>query len=253
MPVPDWTRVEPGIFHDFHNAWITELRNALNGGVLPCDYYALSEQHAGQYTADVLTLHAGLPAVEPPLPPAGGGTAVADAPPKVRRKMTVSSGIRRRRRTLAIRHVSGHRLIAVIEVVSPANKDRAARVEEFAKKVDDAFRHGIHVLLVDLFAPGPNDPHGMHGAVWLLLDDAPYVVPPGEPLTLASYLAGLQPEAYVEHLAIGASLPSMPLFLHPDWYVTVPLEPTSEAAMRGMPGFWRDVLEGRSATRREER
>ena len=43
MPVHDWTRVAAGMFHDFHNAWITELRNALNGGLLPPDYYALVE------------------------------------------------------------------------------------------------------------------------------------------------------------------------------------------------------------------
>jgi hypothetical protein len=35
MPVHAWTRVTAGTFHDFHNAWIAELRNALNGGVLP--------------------------------------------------------------------------------------------------------------------------------------------------------------------------------------------------------------------------
>ncbi len=38
MPIHNWTRVGPGVFHDFHNAWITEIRNALNGGVLPADY-----------------------------------------------------------------------------------------------------------------------------------------------------------------------------------------------------------------------
>src|SRR4051794_37951305 len=40
MPLHDWTRVEAGIFHDFHNAWVVELRTALNGGLLPPDYYA---------------------------------------------------------------------------------------------------------------------------------------------------------------------------------------------------------------------
>jgi hypothetical protein len=34
-------------------------------------------------------------------------------------------------------------------------------------------------------------------------------------------------------------------FLRPDRYVDVPLEPTYLAAYRAMPGFWRDVLEGR--------
>jgi hypothetical protein len=50
MPVPDWTRVEAGIFHDFHNAWITEIRSVLNRGLLPPDYYAMSE-HVSTVTA----------------------------------------------------------------------------------------------------------------------------------------------------------------------------------------------------------
>ena len=37
----------------------------------------------------------------------------------------------------------------------------------------------------------------------------------------------------------------VPLFLHPDRYVNVPLEATYNAAYRGVPAFWRDVLEGR--------
>src|SRR5437762_2210348 len=108
MPVHDWTRVEAGIFHDFHNAWITEIRNTLNGGLLPRDYYALAEQHAGRSVNDVLTLHASQPNGEPPplrLP--SGATAVAEAPPKVRRKLTAAETYRERRRSLAIRHVSG--------------------------------------------------------------------------------------------------------------------------------------------------
>jgi sulfite reductase beta subunit-like hemoprotein len=58
MPVHDWSQVEAGVYHDFHNAWIIMLRNALNGGLLPAEYYALVEQHAGQYVPDILTLHA---------------------------------------------------------------------------------------------------------------------------------------------------------------------------------------------------
>jgi hypothetical protein len=204
----------------------------------------LSEQHAGQYITDVLTLHAAPSSVEPPRPPAGGGTAVAEAPPQVRRKLTVSAATRKRRRTLAIRHVSGHRLVATIEIVSPANKDRAVHVREFAEKVEDALRYGVHVLLVDIFPPGPHDPDGMHGAVWQLLDDEPYDVPLDEPLTLASYVAELQPEAYLEHVAVGSVLPGMPLFLHPERYASVPLEPTYQAALQGMPAFWRAILEG---------
>src|SRR3954465_10706542 len=56
MPIHDWTRVDAGIFHDFHHAWIEEVKRTLNRGVLPRDYYALAEQFAGGFGPDVLTL-----------------------------------------------------------------------------------------------------------------------------------------------------------------------------------------------------
>src|SRR5207302_10526518 len=56
VPVHDWTRVDAGIFHDFHHAWIEEIKRALNRGLLPPDYYALAEQIAGGLGPDVLTL-----------------------------------------------------------------------------------------------------------------------------------------------------------------------------------------------------
>lgn len=249
MPVHDWTRVEAGIFHDFHTVWIGGIRNALNEGLLPQGYYALAEQHVGRPITDVLTLHASrVPPVVPlPLPPDTGGTAVAEAPPRVRRRQTVEPAALARRRSLAIRHVSGHRLVALVEIVSPANKDRARHVEEFTAKAVDALDVGVHVLVVDLFPPGPHDPYGMHGVIHQRLEqsDEPYDLPADEPLTLAAYAAGPPVEIYLEHLAVGTALPEMPLFLRPDRYVNVPLEPTYQAAYRGMPAFWRDVLEGR--------
>lgn len=68
MPIHDWTRVEAGVFHDFHTVWIGAIRNVLNEGLLPSGYYALAGQHAGRYITDVLTLHAE-PDEPVPLPP----------------------------------------------------------------------------------------------------------------------------------------------------------------------------------------
>jgi hypothetical protein len=248
MPVHDWTRVEDGIFHDFHVAWIPELRKVLNGGVLPQGFYALAEQHTGRAIADVLTLHESPETPEPlPWPPDTGGVAVAEAPPKVSRRETITAEALARQRSLAIRHVSGHRLVAVIEIVSPSNKDRLQSVDDFAAKVASALRHQVHVLMVDLFPPGASDPQGMHGAIRDRLEppEEPYDVPADHPLTLASYASGTRIDVYLEHLAAGAALPAMPLFLRPDRYVNVPLEATSQEAYRGMPAFWREVLEGR--------
>jgi hypothetical protein len=247
MPVHDWTRVDAGIVHDFHVAWLPEIRKALNGGLLPQGYYALAEQHAGRAIADVLTLHASPVPPEPlPLPPDTGGTALAEAPPRVRWRETVEQAALTRRRTLAIRHVSGHRLVALLEIVSPANKDRARHVEDFAAKAVEALDLGVHVLVVDLFPPGPHDPYGMHGAIHQRLEqsDEASELPADEPLTLSSYVAGPQVEIYREQVAVGAALPEMPLFVRPDRYVNVPLERTYQAAYEGVPAFWRDVLEG---------
>ncbi len=244
MPVHDWTRVSAGTFHDFHNGWITHLKEALNSGLLPSGYYSMAEQWAGRMVADILALQ---------LPPAGGppptsspaGVAVAETPPRVGRRLSASPTARGLRRTLVIRHTSGHRVVAVIEIISPANKDRASSVAAFAERTREVLESGVHVLMVDLFPPGPHDPRGLHGTIWEQFDPEPYLVPENTPLALASYVGGPSVEAYVEHLAVGASLAEMPLFLDPDWYINTPLEETYAAAFRGMPGFWREVVEGR--------
>jgi hypothetical protein len=243
MPVHDWSRIDAGTFHAFHTAWVTHLSEMMNDGLLPAGYYTMPEQHLGRSIGDVLTLHAAPPAQRPPLP--DGGLALAEAPPKVGRKLTVSGSARTRRRTLTVRHVSGHRIVALVEIVSPANKDRPSHVDDLASKVTGALALGVHVLVADLLAPGPHDPGGIHGAIWEQLDPEAevFVPPPTAPLTLASYVARAEVDAYLESIAVGDGLPEMPLFLHPDRYVKVPLETAYEAAFRGMPAYWREVLE----------
>ena len=56
MPIHDWTRVDAGLFHAFHQSWIITLSRALNTGVLPPDYFALPEQSIQGPVPDVLTL-----------------------------------------------------------------------------------------------------------------------------------------------------------------------------------------------------
>jgi Protein of unknown function (DUF4058) len=243
MPVHDWTRVDAGTYHAFHTAWITHLSETLNGGLLPSGYYALPEQHGAKFIADVLTLHAS--PVGPDLPrPTSGGLAVTDRPPQVQHRRKAGAAARSLRRTLTIRHVRGHRIVALVEIVSPANKDRPKHVEDFVTKVITALGQGIHVTLVDLLPPGPHDPLGMDGAVWQAIDesDEPYELPANAPLTLAAYAADDPAEVFLEHLAVGQPLKPIPLFLTPQDYINLPLEATYDAAFRGLPEVWRDVL-----------
>jgi hypothetical protein len=44
MPIHDWTRADAGLFHAFHQGWISSLSAALNTGGLPPAYFALIEQ-----------------------------------------------------------------------------------------------------------------------------------------------------------------------------------------------------------------
>ncbi|MBI2805258.1 MAG: DUF4058 family protein [Planctomycetes bacterium] len=244
MAVHDWTSVDAGTFHAFHTGWILHLSETLNGGLLPSGYYAMPEQQMNRRIADILTLS--VPGTTPSPLPDGGGVAVVDIPPNVSRRLSTSTSIRAARRTLAIRHVSGHRIVALVEILSPANKDRAKHVEEFLFKAEGALVQNVNLLLIDLFPPGVHDPAGMHGGLWERFDDDPYVVPVDEPLVAASYVASDRPDAYVEHFSVGASLPDMPLFLNAERYINVPLEATYEMAFRGMAEFWRRVLEGQT-------
>jgi hypothetical protein len=242
MPVHDWSRVPAGIFHHFHLTWLTHLSDALNDGLLPTGIYALAEQQAGRMIPDLLTLQAGDRVA--PGGPGPGPVAVADAPPRVGRKVVAgpNATYRARRRSLAIRHASGDRLIALIELLSPANKDRAASVNDFVRKAHAALRHGIHLLVIDLFPPSRHDPEGIQAAIWESLDPDDEVGAGDKPLTLGSYVACEPPEAYLESLAVGDALPEMPLFLDADGYIDVPLEATYELTYRRIPERWRDVL-----------
>jgi hypothetical protein len=249
MPIHDWARVSDGIFHDFHNAWITEIRNALNNGVLPPDHYALAEQIAGTFGPDVLTLQA----------IAGNGTedsggpspvvlAVPSAPPKVRfTAASVMDEYVLKQKTLIIRHSSDDRIIALVEIVSPGNKANRHALRAFREQATEALYRGFHLLVIDLQPPGPRDPQGIHGAIWGEISDERYEAPPDKPLTLAAYSAGPVKQAWVEPVAVGDILPDMPLFLEPEAYVNVPLEATYQEAYHGVPQRWRRVLEGMSS------
>jgi hypothetical protein len=242
MPIHDWTRVEAGLFHDFHHTWITELRRALNRGLLPHDHYALAEQIAGGLGPDVLTLQRPTNAAPGASEPAGG-VALATAPPRVQFRQRAEPDLyAAKAKAVVIRHASNHRVVAIMEIVSPGNKNSRHGLRAFVEKAVQILRGGVHLLVVDLFPPGPRDPQGIHQAIWDQFIDSDFVLPADKPLALASYVGGPCPEAFVEPTAVGAALPDMPLFLTEDVYVPVPLEATYQLAWDDVPSVWRDVL-----------
>jgi len=225
MPVHDWTRVDAGLFHAFHQQWISGLCAALNAGVLPGDYFALPEQNISGPIPDVLALHL---APDDGAGPDNGAPlhGVATAPPRARlKRLTEVDLYARKADRITVYHRHGD-VVAVLEIVSPGNKANKAEFAALIAKTANLLRHGIHLLLIDLFPPGKRDPHGVHQALWDQFEDEDAAPPSEQPLTVAAYDAGPPCAAYVNFVAVGEALPDMPLFLKPQFYVEAPLEAT---------------------------
>jgi hypothetical protein len=236
MPIHDWTRLEPGDFHDFHQCWVVEIRNALNRGLLPPEYMAMAEQITGRPIPDVVTLHARTPKDDP------GGIAVATAPPTARVIARFEKiNYAKRGDRIVIRHGRG-RVVAIIEILSPGNKDSRNAIRTFVEKAADILNQGVNLLVVDLFPPTPRDPQGIHKAIWDEFGDEPFEAPPGKPLTVASYIGGDLPTAYVESVGVGDPLPSLPIFLSETRYIPAPLEATYQQAWAVFPALLKELM-----------
>lgn len=243
MPIHDWRLVDPSIFYSFQASWAVELCRALNRGLLPTYYYALTEKlgHPGPSLFQTFKQPPNEPIiVEEP----SSGVDRETAPPQTRFHARAEGDIyAANAKTVVIRHQSEHQVIAAVTIVSPGNKSNGHGLRAFVEKAIAALRGGIHLLIVDLFPPGPRDPQGIHKAIWDELIDNDFTLPPDKPLTLAAYSAAEFPECFVETVAVGDKLPDVPLFLTPDVYIQVPLEATYRLAWEGFPSYWREVLE----------
>jgi hypothetical protein len=240
MPIHDWTRVPAGLFHHFHQDWSIEIARTLNRGRLPRGLSALVEQRAGRMEPDVVTIESrDLRAAMSET--AGGVMALTPPVTQIIRQSDkeIYSDLANR---IVVKHHLG-RIVAVIEIVSPGNKDSRAALRDFVDKTIDLLRIGIHVLIIDLFPPTPRDPFGIHKAVWDEIDEESFVFPEGQDRILVSYESSAVRTAYVEPVGVGEELPDMPLFLVPDLHVRVPLEPTYEAAWSASPEELRAAVE----------
>jgi hypothetical protein len=241
MPIHDWTRVDAGLFHHFHQQWTGTLCNALNAGALPTDYFALVEQRIQGPVADLLTLE--LVPGRDDTTDGQGGLTVATAPPRTRLvRRTEAEIYAGKANRITVRHRHG-KVVAVIEIVSPGNKASRAEFRSFVEKSADLIVRGIHLLVIDLFPPGNRDPQGIHKAIWDEFLEEDLVLPPNKPLTLASYDAGESRGAYVDFVAVGDVLPDMPLFLRPETYIPAPLEATYQETWEHFPAALKWLLE----------
>jgi hypothetical protein len=242
MALHDWSRVPAGLFHDFHQSWSIRIKDALNAGRLPKGLSALVEQRADTCEPDLSDVLAIERQSRPPNGGDGSDVAVAERPMTSIVRRTTRSIYAVRANRVVVRHHLG-RIVAVIEIVSPGNKDSRAALRDFVEKTIDFLRAGIHVLIIDVFPPTARDPLGLHKVIWDEIMEEDFAFPKGKDRILASYETGNVRAAYVEPVGVGDELPEMPLFLANDFHVKVPLEQTCRSTWDASPEELRIAVE----------
>lgn len=221
MPIHDWTRVDVGLFHDFHQDWTVELCRRLNSGCLPPDLSALID-----------------PLTDYPVP-----DAHASPPPRARFIDQIEEEIYAwRANRLRIQHRYGQ-VVAIIQILSPGHKNSRSALDSFVHKAIDLMHKGVHLLIVDLFPPTDCNPLGIHEAIWSEVTSDNFKSPPEKTLTIVSYCAAKIVSAYVEPIAVGDAMRSMPVFLAEDCFTEVPLEEAYQASWAAFPKDFKTLLE----------
>jgi hypothetical protein len=257
MPIHDWSRLDPGVFHDFHLIWVAEIRNLLNAEILPRPFYAHAEPVVGETEPDLITLQAHLArsdAAEGVPDPSGrrllrddeAGGAVALAPcPVLVQEITPELYVRRARQIVIKDAWQGDSVVAVIEIVSRGNKTSHARVEQFVQKSEAFLERRIHVVIVDLHRPTPLVPLGFHSRIWEDFGHQAPRTPHDRPYSTVSYqvFEDGKLRAHFVPLQLNDPLPAMPVFVRPHEYVPVPLESTYNKCFQNVTWKFREVLE----------
>lgn len=127
------------------------------------------------------------------------------------------------------------RLVAAVEIVSPANKDRPAHRRLFVAKCAALLAQGVCVAIVDLVTTRHFNVYG--DLLELIGQTDPFLTPEAPRLYAAVCRwrrEGQKPllETWAHAFAVGQPLPTLPLWLADDLAVPLELEPSYEETCR---------------------
>jgi hypothetical protein len=213
------------LFHweSFHSHWASILTNQLNGGLLPPEYVAAPHVKMGsELEIDVGTfeLFAGNGK--------NGGTATAVYAPSQPALSIPIAFPALDLFEILIRPEGSARLAAAIEFMSPANKDRPANRKAFAVKCASYLQEGAALIVIDIVTNRTG--YFLLDILAVLAEPASGGPPNIDPLyALACRAAAARDEqarleVWPEKLALGQSLPTLPLWLAPNAVIGVPFQ-----------------------------
>ncbi len=221
-------------WESFHSRWANSLADQLNE-VLPQRFFAQVHLHLGsQVEADVADVELSSDEFRPG--EENGGRAVAIdrwAPPAAIQTMPA---VFPDDLEVHVRdNLDDARLVAVIELVSPRNKDRQEARRAFAAKSAAYLQRGVGLIVLDVIAGRHFNLHDE--LVRLLGIDSLFLMPADSWLYAVSY----RPVSRAGHdvidvwpftLAVGSPLPALPLALRSSHAIQLDLEAAYEDACR---------------------
>jgi hypothetical protein len=241
--MPLFDHFKPGTKYDdwegVHNTWPAYITEDLNNRRLPAPYRATPRTHQGwAVEADVATFEEEEEALETAAEDGNGGVATAvwapPAPPLVARIDFADLDVfevrvydERRARTL----------VAAIELVSPANKDRPSHRRDFVAKCSAYLQQQVSVVVVDVVTERHDN---LHAEFMQFLDlEESFAAAVSSNLYAVAYRTRgkgkrQRMEMWPAALALGQALPVMPLWLATDLVVPIDLEPTYIATCKAL-------------------
>jgi hypothetical protein len=213
----------------FHSAWTTAIVSHLNRNLLPPDYFAMPQVTVGvRVEADVATWEKRRPVQD------GNGAVATKAwsPPKPALSNPVDFVALQSFEVQILQEMGGSKLRGVIELVSPANKDRDSHRRAFVIKCAAHLQQGISVIVVDVVTSRNAN---FHEELMRLLQQPPAMSwqSPTD-LSAVAYRAvpwkdGDRLDVWTDSIRLAAPLPAMPLWLDADLCLPVPFEDTYQA------------------------
>jgi hypothetical protein len=217
-------------WESFHSAWAEAIAQQLNHDLLPPRYFAEVHVKVGsRVEIDVGTFDEAARAA----PPNGNGGVAVWAPPRPVLDAPLAFSHPDLFEVQVLTDAEGPRVVAAVELVSPANKNRPAHRHAFAVKCASYLQGDVGLLIVDVVTERMGNLHAELLQLLEVAESGPASSP--DDLYAAAYrtaAAGEVPRlhAWIEPLALGAPLPTLPLWIGPDQSVPVDLEQTYAAA-----------------------
>jgi hypothetical protein len=224
MPMHDWT--DDRGWDSLHPVWQVQLIDWLQQR-LPSGYRA----YIGSVPALVIDAPVGRPDVgvrtwEPPpdAPPAADCAIEPD---------TVALAAFERDDQTAVRIERGGQLVAAVEIISPANKDRPDRRERYTGRYFGYIRRGVHLMLIDALPR----PRGFSFADAVAANLGLEQPPTPAPFAVSYRVGGWEEDqtlmtVWRRPMAVGRPLPTLPLALTVRESVPIDLEHTYREAAR---------------------